>query len=156
MSGTERQALTCAEITSPDYPGERLIVCRNKALAAERGRKREELLAATEAALAKIAASVERGRNPLRGADKIGLKAGAALNKRQMAKHFEIAITGTSFTYSRNAASIQKEATPDGFYVLRTSVPAETLDTPAVVLADKSLSQVERAFRAIKTVDLEV
>jgi hypothetical protein len=145
-----------AEITSPDYPGERLIVCRNKALAQERGRKREELLAATEKELAKIAASVERSRNPLRGADKIGLKAGAVLNKRKMAKHFELAITGASFTYSRNPASIQKEAALDGFYVLRTSVPAETLDAPAVVSAYKSLSQVERAFRSLKTMDLEV
>jgi len=145
-----------AEISAPDYPGERLIVCRNKALAQERGRKREELLAATEKELAKIAASVARGRNPLRGADKIGLKAGAALGKRKMAKHFELAITDASFTYSRNEASIQKEAALDGFYVLRTSVPAETLDTAAVVLAYKSLSQVERAFRSLKTVDLEV
>jgi hypothetical protein len=145
-----------AEITAPDYPGERLIVCRNKALAAERARKREELLAATEKELAKIAASVTRSRNPLRGADKIGLKAGAALNKRKMAKHFELAISDASFTYSRSQASIQKEAALDGFYVLRTSVPAETLDTAAVVLAYKSLSQVERAFRSMKTADLEV
>jgi transposase len=145
-----------AEITSPDYPGERLIVCRNKALAAERGRKREQLLAATEKELAKIAASVARERNPLRGADKIGLKAGAVLNKRKMAKHFELAICDSSFSYSRSQASIQKEAGLDGFYVLRTSVPAETLDAPSIVLAYKSLSQVERAFRSIKTVDLEV
>ena len=145
-----------AEIASPDYPGERLIVCRNKALAQERGRKREELLAAAEKELAKIAASVEHSRTPLRGADKIGLKAGAALNKRKMAKHFELTITGASFSYSRNSASIQKEAALDGFYVLRTSVPAESLDTGAAVLAYKSLSQVERAFRSLKTVDLEV
>jgi len=145
-----------AEITSPDYPGERLIVCRNKALAAERARKREDLLAATEKELAKVAASVTRSRTPLAGADKIGLKAGAVLNKRKMAKHFELTITDASFSYSRKEASIQKEAALDGFYVLRTSVPAETLDAPAVVSAYKSLSQVERAFRSIKTVDLEV
>jgi len=145
-----------AEITAPDYPGERLIVCRNKALAQERGRKREELLAATGKELAKIAASVERARNPLAGADKIGLKAGAVLGKRKMAKHFELSITDTSFSYSRNEASIQKEAALDGFYVLRTSVPAETLNAPAVVLAYKCLSQVERAFRSLKTQDLEV
>ena len=145
-----------AEITSPDYPGERLIVCRNKALAAERGRKREELLAATEKELAKVAASVTRSRNPLRGAGKIGLKAGAVLGKHKMAKHFELAIGDNSFAYSRNQASIQKEAALDGFYVLGTSVPAETLDAPAAVLAYKSLSQVERAFRSMKTVDLEV
>jgi hypothetical protein len=151
-----------AEITLLDYPGERLILgssprtCRNKALAQERARKREELLAATEKELAKITASVKRGRNRLLGADKIGLKAGAVLGRRKMAKHFDLAITGASFTYSRNQASIQKEAALDGFYVLRTSMPAETLDSAAVVLAYKSLSQVERAFRSLKTVDLEV
>ena len=145
-----------AEIASPDYPGERLIVCRNKALAAERARKREELLAATEAELARIEASLKRQRAPLQGADKIGLKAGAVLGKRKMAKHFELAIADTSFSFARNEASIQKEAALDGFYVLRTSVPAETLDTAAAVSAYKSLAQVERAFRSIKTVDLEV
>jgi hypothetical protein len=145
-----------AEITSPDYPGERLIVCRNKALAMERSRKREELLTATEKELAKIVASVERARNPLRGSDKIGLKAGAVLARRKMAKHFELAIGDSSFSFGRNQDSIQKEAALDGFYVLRTSVPAETLDTAAVVSAYKSLAQVERAFRSIKTVDLDV
>ncbi len=146
-----------AEIASPDYPGERLIVCRNKALAAERARKREELLAATEADLARIAASVKRGRAPLQGADKIGLKVGAVLGKRKMAKHFELTIADASFTYTRNEASIQKEAALDGFYVLmRTSVPAETLGAAAVVSVYKSLAQVERAFRSMKTVVLEV
>jgi hypothetical protein len=145
-----------AEIASPDYPGERLIVCRNKALAAERSRKREELLAATEADLARIKARAASASAPLRGAGKIGLKAGAVLGKRKMAKHFELSITDTSFSYSRNEDSIQKEAALDGFYVLRTSVPAETLDTAAVVFAYKSLAQVERAFRSVKTVDLEV
>ena len=145
-----------AEIASPDYPGERLIVCRNNALAAERARKRQELLAATEAELARIAASVKRQRAPLQGADKIGLKAGAVLGKRKMAKHFELAITGTSFSFTRNEASIQKEAALDGFYVLRTSVPAGTLDAAAVVSTYKSLAQVERAFRSLKTVVLDV
>jgi len=145
-----------AEITSPDYPRERLIVCRNKALAAERARKREELLAATEADLARIKAGVERERQPLRGADKIGLRAGAVLGKRKMAKHFELTITDTAFSFARNEASIQKEAALDGFYVLRTSVPADRLDTAAVVSAYKSLAHVERAFRSVKTVDLEV
>jgi len=145
-----------AEIASPDYPGERLIVCRNKALAAERAKKRKELLAATEAELARIKASVERERAPLRGADKIGLKAGAVLGKRKMAKHFELSIADASFSYSRNEASIQKEAALDGFYVLRTSLPAQTLDAAAVVLAYKSLAQVEHAFRSIKTIDLEI
>ena len=145
-----------AEIASPDYPGERLIVCRNKALAAERARKREELLAATEADLARIEASVRRQRAPLQGADKIGLKAGAVLCKRKMAKHFELAIADTAFSFTRNEASIQKEAALDGFYVLRTNAPAEMLDTAAVVSTYKSLAQVERAFRSVKTVDLEV
>ena len=145
-----------AEITSPDYPRERLIVCRNKALAAERARKREELLAATEADLARIKAGVERERQPLRGADKIGLRAGAVLGKRKMAKHFELTITDTAFSFARNKALIQKEAALDGFYVLRTSVPADRLDTAAVVSAYKSLAHVERAFRSVKTVDLEV
>ena len=152
----ERQALTHAEIVSPDYPGERLIVCRNKARATERARKREELLAATEAELARIAASIKRQRAPLRGADKIGLKAGAVLGKRKMAKHFELTIADTSFSFTRNEASIQKEAALDGFYVLRTNAPAEMLDTAAVVSTYKSLAQVERAFRSVKTVDLEV
>lgn len=143
-----------AEIASPDYPGERLIVCRNKALAAERARKREDLLAATEAELAKIEARVQGGA--LRGKDKIGLKAGALLGKRKMAKHFELAIADGSFSFARNEASIQKEAALDGFYVLRTSVRAETLDAAAVVSTYKSLAHVERAFRSIKTVDLDV
>ena len=92
----------------------------------------------------------------MRGADKIGLKAGAVLGKRKMAKHFELTITDTSFSFTRNEASIQKEAALDGFYVLRTSVPADTLDTAAVVSTYKSLAHVERAFRSVKTVDLEV
>jgi len=143
-----------AEIASPDYPGERLIVCRNKALATERARKREELLAATEAELAKIEARVQRGA--LQGADKIGLKAGAVVGKRKMAKHFELAIADASFSFARNEASIQKEAALDGFYVLRTSVPAETLGTAAAVSTYKSLAHVERAFRSLKTADLDV
>ena len=143
-----------AEIVSPDYPGERLIVCRNKALAAERARKREDLLAATEAELAKIKARVQRGA--LQGKDKIGLKAGAVVGKRKMAKHFELAIADASFSFARNEASIQKEAALDGFYVLRTSVPADRLDAAAVVSTYKSLAHVERAFRSIKTVDLDV
>src|SRR5208337_1189909 len=95
-----------AEIASPDYPGERLIVCRNKTLTVERARKRSELLEATEADLARIAASVKRQRAPLQGADKIGLKVGAVLGRKKMAKHFELTITGTSFSYARNEASI--------------------------------------------------
>jgi hypothetical protein len=145
-----------AEIVSPDYPGERLVVCRNKALAAERAAKREELLAATEADLARIKSRVENECAPLQGADKIGLRAGAVLGKRKMAKHFELTIADASFSFARNEASIQKEAALDGFYVLRTNAPADRLDAAAVILTYKSLAHVERAFRSVKTVDLEV
>ena len=145
-----------AEITAPDYPGERLVVCRNPALAAQRARKRGELLDATEADLLRIQTAAMREKNPLRGKDKIGLRVGAVLGRRKMAKHFELAITDTSFSFARNQATIIREAALDGFYVLRTNVPAEDLDTAATVLAYKSLAQVERAFRSIKTVDIEV
>jgi hypothetical protein len=145
-----------AEIASPDYPGERLIVCKNPDLATERARKREELLAATERELAKIKAAVERERSPLAGRDKIGLKAGAVLGRRKMAKHFRLAIADDSVTFARDEAAITKEAALDGFYVLRTSVPTGTLGTDETVLAYKSLAQVERAFRSLKTVDLEI
>ena len=144
------------EIQSPDYPGERLIVCRNRALAAERARKREELLTATEKDLAAIAAAVTRSRQPLRGKDKIALKAGAVLGRRKMAKHFELTITDTSLAVTRNTAAITREAVLDGFYVLRTNVRTEVLDTSATVLAYKALAGVERAFRSLKTVDLEI
>jgi hypothetical protein len=145
-----------AEITSPDYPGERLVVCRNPALATERARTRDELLAATEADLQHIKERVERERNPLHGKDKIGLKVGAVLGRRKMAKHFNLTIGDTTFSFARNQISINSEAALDGFYVLRTNVPAETLPTDAAVLAYKSLAQVERAFRSMKTVDLDV
>ena len=145
-----------AEIASPDYPGERLIVCRNPLLAAERARKREDLLAATEADLARIRAASLREQRPLRGKDAIALKVGAVLDRRRMAKHFTLAITEDSFAFARNAAAITREAALDGFYILRTSVPAETLDAAATVRAYKSLARVERAFRSLKSVDLEV
>ncbi len=145
-----------AEITAPDYPGERLVVCRNPALADERARKRGELLAATEAELARIKVAVERASHPLAGRDKIGLRVGAVLGRRKMAKHFMLTITDCGFSFKRDTAAIEREAALDGFYVLRTSVPAEDLDTDATVRAYKSLAQVERAFRSIKTVDLEV
>ena len=144
------------EIQSPDYPDERLIVCRNRELAAERARKREDLLAATEKDLAAIAAAVTRSRQPLRGQDKIALKAGGVLGWRKMAKHFELTITDTSFVFIRNTAAIAREAALDGFYVLRTNVPTAVLDTTTTVLAYKALAGVERAFRSIKTVDLEI
>lgn len=145
-----------AEITAPDYPGERLIVCRNTALAAERARKRGELLAATEKDLATVRTAVERARAPLRGEDAIGLKVGAVLGRRKMAKHFHLTITKDSFAFARNHEAIAAETALDGFYVLRTDVPASALDAAATVTAYKSLAQVERAFRTIKTVELEV
>ena len=145
-----------AEITSPDYPGERLIVCRNPLLAAERRRKRDEMLAATERDLARIRQAVERRRAPLQGAAKIGLAVGAVLDKRKMAKHYELAITDTSFTWRRKDAAVAAEARLDGIYVIRTNLPAAALTADQTVGAYKSLAQVERAFRCLKTVDLEI
>jgi hypothetical protein len=145
-----------AEIESPDYLGERLIVCRNPLLAAERARKREELLGASEKDLAKIRAATTRARNPLRGRDKIALRVGAVLGRRKVAKHFTLTITEDTLAFARDEAAIAAEAALDGFYVLRTSVPAEALDAGATVLAYKSLARVERAFRALKSIDLEV
>ena len=145
-----------AAVTSPDYPGERLIVCRNPDLARERARKREDLLLATERALHPIARAVARKANPLRGAAEIGLRVGAVLNQHKMAKHFELGITDTSFTFARKSAQIAAEAARDGVYVVRTSLPAESLDDAGSVRAYKSLAQVERAFKSLKTVDLHV
>ena len=145
-----------ASITAPDYPGERLVVCRNPDLATERARKREDLLAATERDLARIQAAVARKRAPLRGAADIGLAAGAVINAHKMAKHFDLAITDTSFGFARKRDAIAAEAATDGLYVVRTSLPAETLDDAATVRSYKSLAQVERAFRCIKTVDLQI
>jgi hypothetical protein len=141
-----------AEITHPDYPGERLVACRNPLLAAERTRKREELLAATEALLAPLVAAVSAGK--LHGAAAIGLKAGKLINKYKMAKHFHLAITDTSLTITRDTDKIAAERALDGIYVLRTSVSADELDTPDVVTAYKQLSNVERDFRHIKADDL--
>ena len=145
-----------AEIASPAYPGERLVVCKNPDLAAERARKRADLLAATERELARIRAATLRERRPLRGRDAIALKVGAVLGRRKMAKHFRLTITDDRLSFVRDDAAIAQEAALDGFYVLRTSVPAATLDAEATVLAYKSLTQVERAFRSLKTVALEV
>src|SRR5712691_5696045 len=145
-----------AAITSPDFPGERLIVCRNRALAAERARKREDLLAATERDLTRIAAVVARKRQPLRGTAEIGLEVGAVINKHKMAKHFALDITDTSFGFTRKTAEITAEAALDGLYVVRTSLPSAALDDTATVRSYKSLSLVERAFRCIKTVDLQI
>ncbi len=145
-----------ASITAPDFPGERLVVCRNPDLAAERARKREDLLAATERDLARIQTAVARKRNPLRGAAEIGLAAGAVINTHKMAKHFDLAITDTSFGFARKAEAIAAEAATDGLYVVRTSLPAEALDDASTVRSYKSLARVERAFRCLKTVDLQV
>ena len=145
-----------AEITSPDYPGERLIVCRNPALAEERSRKRGELLAATELALRAIQTRVRRKRRPLRGAAAIGEAVGAVLNRKKMAKHFTRTITDEDFTFTRNHATIAAEAKLDGVYVLRTPVPESALDTETTVRSYKALATVERAFRSCKTVDIEV
>src|SRR5512144_2995690 len=145
-----------AEIVSPDYPGERLIVCRNEALAAERARKREELLAATERDLAKIRAATTRTRNPLRGEAEIAIKVGAVLGRRKVAKHFNLTITEDTLAFARTEEAIAAEAALDGFYVLRTSVEAKDLDAGATVLAYKSLALVERAFRSLKSIDLDI
>jgi Transposase DDE domain len=145
-----------AEITSPDYPGERLIVCRNPALAEERARKRAELLDATEAELQRIQQRVRRPRSPLTGAAAIGQAVGAVLGRRKMAKHFRLDITDTTLGVERDHPAIAAEARLDGLYVLRTSLGAERLDAAGTVAAYKSLAQVERAFRSLKTVDLEV
>jgi hypothetical protein len=144
-----------AEITSPDFPGERLVACKNPFLEAERARKRESLLAATEADLAKIAAACARARAPLRGQDKIAVRADRVLSRRKVAKHFTVQITGDSLRYARDQDSITAEAALDGIYVLRTSVAATDLDSPQVVSSYKALAQVERAFRAFNT-DLDI
>jgi hypothetical protein len=145
-----------AEIVDPAFPGERLIACRNPLLAEERGRKREELLLATEKKLDRIVAATTRKSRPLRGKDKIGRRVGRDANQFKMAKHFVFEITDTSFTYRRNEKKIAAEASLDGVYVIRTSVPARVLCADKTVEAYKSLSTVERAFRTMKTVDLKV
>ena len=145
-----------ASITAPDYPGERLMVCRNPELARLRATKREDLLKATGRGLSPIAEAVRRARNPLRGKTAIALKVGAALNKRKMAKHFETTIEDDRFEFRRKEKAIAEEAALDGIYVVRTNLPAAALDDAGAVAAYKSLGGVERAFRSLKTVDLEV
>ena len=144
------------ELTSEHFPGERLVVCRNPLLAQERARKRAELLAATEADLAKIAAATQRERNPLRGEQAIALRVGRVIERFHMGKHIELSITDDAFTWQRRHDVIAQEAALDGLYVIRTSVSAQQLDAAAAVAAYKSLSNVERAFRSMKTVDLHV
>ena len=145
-----------ASITSPDFPGERLVVCRNADLAAERSRKREDLLVATEKDLAAIKARVERKRHPLHGTAVIALAVGAVLNTYKMKKHFDLNITDDALSFTRKTAEIAAEAATDGLYVVRTNLPAETLGDADTVRSYKSLARVERAFRCIKTVDLNV
>jgi hypothetical protein len=125
-------------------------------LAEERRRKRDELLALTEADLGKIEVRVTRAKKPLHGAAEIGRAVGAVLGKRKMAKHFELTITDDAFSFARKTEAIAEEARFDGFYALRTSLPAEQIDTAGTVRAYKSLAQVERAFRCLKTVDLDL
>jgi len=143
-----------AEITSPDFPGERLIACHNPVLAAERARKREDLLAATEKLLAPITARVAASR--LAGAAAIGVEVGKVISKYKTGKHFEVTITDDSLTVHRRPARIDEEAALDGIYVIRTPVPAGELDAPGVVAAYKNLARVERDFRSIKSDDLDL
>jgi transposase len=145
-----------AEIRHPDFPGERLIACFNPLLAAERTRKRADLLQATERELEKVAAATRREKRALRGQDQIGLRVGKVLGRFKMAKHFEITITQTAFTYARKTEAIAAEARLDGIYVLRTSVSEDVLGAEDTVRAYKDLAKVERAFRCLKTVDLHV
>jgi len=144
------------EITDPTYPGERLIVCRNGALAEERTRKREALLQATARELEPIRQATQRAKRRLTGQATIALRVGKALNRFKMGKHFRCEITDTAFHYARNPHSITAEAALDGLYIVRTSVPRDLLSTADTVRAYKSLATVERAFRSLKTVDLHV
>lgn len=145
-----------AEVTSPDYPGERLIVCRNPLLAARRARKRGELLESTEKKLDEIVAATRRARRPLHGRDAIGVRVGKVLGSCKVGKHFVLDIREDSLSYRRDEEKIAAEAALDGFYCVRTSVPAEALTSESAVRAYKSLARVERAFRCFKTIDLNV
>jgi transposase len=144
------------EFEDPEYPGERLIACRNPLLAEERSRKRKELLEAAEAGLKQIVARTRREKRPLRGKDKIALAVGKALGRYRMGKHFQWQISEDGFTFERNQESIDREAALDGIYVIRTNVPAAQLSAAETVKAYKGLSGVERAFRSLKGVDLKI
>jgi hypothetical protein len=144
------------EISHPDYENERLIACRNPALAGERARKRTELLAATEVALDKIVAAVSREQRPLRGTEAIAMRVAKVLNRYKMAKHFATEIGEETFAYRRKTAEIEAEAALDGIYVIRTNVAAERLDAPGAVTAYKGLAVVERDFRNMKAIDLDL
>jgi len=143
-----------AEITSPDYPGERLVACRNDALAKLRAYKRESLLQATEELLARVAASVQADK--LVGRDKIGVQVGKVDNRHKVAKHFELTITDAGFSWCRRQDAITAEAALDGLYVIRTSLDAQRMDASQCVRNYKAVANVERAFRSLKTVDLKV
>ena len=146
-----------AEITAPElYPGERLVVCRNPLLAAERARKRLELLAATEGELDKVVAATRRENKPLQGNDRIAVRADRALRRYRVGKHFDTESSDDGFSYTRNDGCIAEEAALDGIYIIRTSVPAEELAAQEAVRSYKGLSRIERAFRSYKTVDLKV
>jgi hypothetical protein len=142
------------ELSSPDYPGERLVACRNPELAKLRAHKREELLRATERNLDKVKARVKAAK--LTGRDQIGLRVGRVVNQYKVAKHFELAIGENTFSFGRKSDSVAAEAALDGIYIIRTSVPAAQMDAPQCVRNYKSLANVERAFRSLKTIDLKV
>jgi transposase len=142
------------ELSSPQYPGERLVACRNPELAKLRAHKREALLAATEVNLERIKARVEAGK--LAGADAIGVRVGKVINQYKVAKHFELSISEQTFSFARKSDSIAAEAALDGLYIIRTSVPTAQMDAPACVRNYKSLANIERAFRSLKTIDLKV
>lgn len=145
-----------AEISDPEHPGERLVVCKNPLLAEQRARKRRELLEATERELETVTKAVVRQKRPLRGAAQIGLRAGKVMGRFKMAKHFRLTITDDTFRCERDEESIAAEAILDGIYVIRTTVSAERMSSDDVVRSYKSLANVERAFRCIKTVDLQI
>jgi transposase len=144
------------EVQSPEFPGERLIACRNPLLQAERTRKREELLQATEKELTTIVQATQRSKNPLQGKDRIALRVGKVIHRFKVAKHFLLEITESTFAFHRNEERIAAETALDGIYVIRTNVPATELSAEDAVRSYKSLSAVERAFRSYKTVDLHV
>jgi hypothetical protein len=144
------------EITHPDHPGERLIACFNPIRAEDQVRKREELLSLTEKGLQKVADACQREKKPLQGVAEIGLRTGAALAKYKMAKFFSIRVHDCGVSWHRKAEAIARDASMDGIYVIRTSLPKETMDAEKAVLAYKRLAKVERAFRTMKSVDLQV
>lgn len=145
-----------AEVTHPDYPGERLIACHNPLLADERKRKRQELLAVTEKKLDEVVAATQRTKQPLRGEQKIALRVGKLLGRSKMSKHFQLHIGEDRFSYQRDQAKIDREAALDGIYVIRTSLPQQESSNEETVRSYKSLAVVERAFRSFKSVDLKL